>query len=317
MSTHHEAMSTDLAVAAPWGATDHVVDLHGPVHWIHWDGPAGPAPLVLVHGLGGAHTNWLDVGQRWAKEREVFALDLRGFGATPGHPADTSVFANRDLVVAFLEHVVGRPAVLVGNSMGGMVSTFVVRARPDLTAGLVLVDPALPPAPVRPDPAVSARFAMFAVPRVAETAMRRARTTIPPRVLAKQVAELCFADPTRGSDDVMDATVALAIHRSDPANGMGDIERSFTRAARSLMRVVGQPRRYAAHLASLPGPVLLLHGDRDRLVHVEAARRVARANPTWDYVELEGVGHTPQMEVPETAAGIVADWLGVRVDETP
>ena len=100
----------------------------------------------------------------------------------------------------------------------------------------------------------------------------------------------------------MDVDVEVATRRGAIDGAMGDIDRSFTRAARSLLVVVGRPRRYAAHLAALPGPVLLLHGDKDRLVSVEAARRTARANPDWDYVEFAGVGHVPQMEVPQSAA---------------
>lgn len=318
-------MTDELDFAARWGATHHVTDLNGPVHWLHWDGPEvedadeararqSRTPLLLVHGLGGSVANWLTVAPDWAVGREVFALDLRGFGATPGHPADTSIFSNRDLVVAFLEQVVGRPAVLVGNSMGGMISTFVQRARPDLVKGLVLVDPALSPAGTRPDPAVTARFAMFAVPGVAESALRKARAKVPAEVLAKQLIELCFADISRSDPEVFEASLELARFRADAANGMGDVDRSFTRAARTLMLIGAQAKRYAAHLASLPGPVLLLHGDKDRLVNVAAARKAARANPGWDYVEFEGVGHTPQLEVPETTIGIVESWLDTKID---
>ena len=312
-------MTADLAHATPWGATHHHTDLGVEVHWIHWDAPEGgvdATPMVLVHGLGGSHTNWLEVGQMWSQHREVFALDLRGFGLTAGHPADTAVLANRDLVVAFLEHVVRRPAIVVGNSMGGMISTFVTRSRPDLVAGLVLVDPALPAVPVRPDPVVASRFAVFALPGVAEAGLRRARQTLPPRVLAEQVAALVFADRSKGSQAVMDVNVEVATRRGAIDGAMGDIDRSFTRAARSLLVVVGRPRRYAAHLAALPGPVLLLHGDKDRLVSVEAARRTARANPDWDYVEFAGVGHVPQMEVPQSVAAVVDEWIERRVEGT-
>lgn len=84
---HHVRMTSAPDFAAPWGATHHFSDLHGPVHWIHWDGPdteEGRAldPMLLVHGLGGSHLNWLFVGQAWAKERPVYAVDLRGFGLT-------------------------------------------------------------------------------------------------------------------------------------------------------------------------------------------------------------------------------------------
>ena len=57
-------------------------------------------------------------------------------------------------------------------------------------------------------------------------------------------------------------------------------------------------------------PVLLLHGEKDRLVPVRAARRVAAANPTWRFEVAPDAGHVPQLEVPEWTAHHVLDWLG-------
>jgi pimeloyl-ACP methyl ester carboxylesterase len=55
--------------------------------------------------------------------------------------------------------------------------------------------------------------------------------------------------------------------------------------------------------------VLMVQGDQDRLVPVEAAREVARRNPGWRYVELVGVGHVPQLQVPKVLATEVLTWL--------
>jgi pimeloyl-ACP methyl ester carboxylesterase len=311
---HHVRMTSAPDFAAPWGATHHFSDLHGPVHWIHWDGPdteEGRAldPMLLVHGLGGSHLNWLFVGQAWAKERPVYAVDLRGFGLTPGHPADTSILANRDLVVAFIEQVIGRPVVLMGNSMGGMISALVTRARPDLVRGLVLIDPALPLQKVKPDPVVAARFALFAIPGLAERAMKKARLGTPPREVAHQLIALCFADPTRIDEQMLDGAVALAAERAEGELDQGDLERSFTTAARSLMRILMNQPRYWRMLAALESPVLLLQGDQDRLVNVAAGRAAAAKNPHWTYVEFAGVGHTPQIETPDDVLKVVEAWL--------
>jgi pimeloyl-ACP methyl ester carboxylesterase len=61
---------------------------------------------------------------------------------------------------------------------------------------------------------------------------------------------------------------------------------------------------------SVSCPVLLVHGERDRLVPVSAARGAARANPSWSLVELLGVGHVPQMEAPQECAAAILEWLG-------
>src|SRR5262249_58391081 len=116
-------------------------DLDGPVHYLDFGGD-GP-PLVCVHGLGGSALNWTAVGAGLAAHHHVLALDLRGFGQTPLGSA-TRLRDNVRLLDLFLRQVVGRPATLVGNSMGGLLSVWQAAEHPDTVCNLVLVDPALP-----------------------------------------------------------------------------------------------------------------------------------------------------------------------------
>ena len=62
-------------------------------------------------------------------------------------------------------------------------------------------------------------------------------------------------------------------------------------------------------LRNITVPVLLLHGDQDRLVPIAAARATAAANPTWSFEVARGVGHVPQLEVPEWTTGQTLSWL--------
>ena len=63
-------------------------------------------------------------------------------------------------------------------------------------------------------------------------------------------------------------------------------------------------------VASVRVPVLLIGGDADRLVPVAAVRQAAARNPRWETVILPGVGHTPQLEVPDIVTKTLGDWLG-------
>src|SRR5438067_3596336 len=94
--------------------------LGGPVHYVDHGGQ-GPA-LLMIHGLGGSTLNWLDVAPGLAARNRVLAIDLVGFGLTPPAGRRSDVPTNLRLVDAFLREVVGEPAVLVGNSMGGLLS---------------------------------------------------------------------------------------------------------------------------------------------------------------------------------------------------
>jgi pimeloyl-ACP methyl ester carboxylesterase len=63
-------------------------------------------------------------------------------------------------------------------------------------------------------------------------------------------------------------------------------------------------------MAGIAVPVLLIGGDADRLVPVASMRRAAARNPRWETTILAGVGHTPQLEVPEVVADTIDGWLG-------
>src|SRR3954449_1695651 len=110
--------------------TGHTVDWDGPVHYVDFGGdPDGPI-IVLVHGLGGSHLNWDLLAPLLTSHARVLALDLPGFGRSEPGSRLASVQANVDVLERFLTEVAGGPSVLVGNSMGGMISIFTAaRAR--------------------------------------------------------------------------------------------------------------------------------------------------------------------------------------------
>lgn len=294
------------ATIATWGATGRTVDLDGPVHYADFGGPPDGPPIVLVHGLGGSHLNWALVGSGLAAHARVLAPDLAGFGLTEPLGRATTVPGNAALLHRFLVEVVGEPALLVGNSMGGMISTVVAAGRPDSVRGLVLVDPALPhPRGVPPDRVVFGTFARYAVPGIGERFMARERRDQTAEDVVRQVMDICCADPSVVPDELVEASAALVRRRA----GVPGLDRAFLVAARSLLLINARPARYRAAMRAVRTPVLVIHGGRDRLVPVLAARQVVAANPSWRLEVLPDVGHVPQMEAPERVTKLVLDWL--------
>ncbi len=308
MSTAAPAKPAPWAFAAPWGARGYVTDLDGPVHWIEFGSPGRQAktPIVFVHGLGGSHLNWCLVGPRLAEDRRAVALDLHGFGLTPGGRFTATVQRNAALLGQFVREVTGTPVILVGNSMGGLISILHATAAPETIRGLVLIDPALPLPPRAPDRQVGGQFLLSALPGLGELYVRSVMARRPPGQAVQRVVELCFADPSRADPAMLAASVALATERQDRDH----TDAAFLAASRSLMRVVGQRRRYREMMAAVQVPVLLIGGEADRLVPAAAIRQAAARNPRWETVMLPGVGHTPQLEVPDNVIGTLRDWLG-------
>lgn len=108
---------------------------------------------------------------------------------------------------------------------------------------------------------------------------------------------LCCVDPARVPADVVDRAVELARERAE----FDDLDKAFLDAARSVILHLVLRDRLATHMRAVRSPVLLLHGDRDRLVPVSATRLAARNHPGWHVEVAPGVGHVPQLEAP--------DWL--------
>ncbi len=298
------------ATISTWGAVSRTVDLDGPLHYAEFGadfgGPPDAPPIVCVHGLGGSHLNWAPLGCRLAEHARVLAPDLAGFGLTEPLGRRTGIPDNAALLHRFLAEVAREPVLLVGNSMGGMISTVAAAARPEAVRGLVLVDPALPrPRGVPPDRVVFGTFMRYAVPVLGERFLASRRRTLSPEQAVQQVIDICFADPSRVPDELVEASVELVRTRAE----MPGQDKAFLAAARSLLRINARPARYRAAMRAVQAPVLMIHGELDRLIPVEAARQEAVRNPSWRLEVLPGVGHVPQMEAPEQVSRLVLDWL--------
>jgi pimeloyl-ACP methyl ester carboxylesterase len=281
------------------------VDLDGPVHYVDFGGSADGPTMVLVHGLGGSHLNWDLLAPLLTPHGRVYAIDLPGFGRSEPGERKASVQANVGMVKRFLDEVVGAPVVLVGNSMGGMISILVAGERPDAVSSLVLLDPAVPGPRRALDPLVALMFAIYAIPLVGERFLAKRRTSTSVRERVIETLKLCGVDPDSVPSSVIDRSVTLLDERAD-VEGM---DKAFLAAARSLVKLLVDPRRYRKAMSSIQLPVLLVHGDRDRLVPVAAARDIARRHPAWRYLEMAGVGHVPQLQKPDELAAAMVAWL--------
>ncbi|HXA29786.1 MAG TPA: alpha/beta hydrolase [Candidatus Angelobacter sp.] len=278
------------------------LDVGGPVHVADFGGRG--TPMVLVHGLGGSHANWLAAGDLLARHHRVVAPDLCGFGLTRPEGRSSSVEANTELLAGVIEQV-GRPVVLVGNSMGGLISMMVASRRPQLVEGLVLVGAALPrPLGMVPNLAVTAAFVTYAFPGLGEMYVRNRAQRLGPEGLVRETLKLCTVDPSRVPRDVYDAHVALARTRQEFPWAM----EAYLEAARSLLRMLVQRRRVVAMMRAVTAPTMLLHGAQDRLVPVGAARLAAQLCPSWRLEIFEDVGHTPQLEVADRFVDTVEDF---------
>jgi pimeloyl-ACP methyl ester carboxylesterase len=107
------------------------------------EGPANGLPLVLIPGQGGDWTTHKKVLPLLSEKYHVFAVDVRGHGKSDWATGDyTFNSIGRDMT-AFLERAIGQPAIVSGNSSGGLIALWLAANRPDLVKGIIMEDPPL------------------------------------------------------------------------------------------------------------------------------------------------------------------------------
>lgn len=249
-------------------------------------------PILFVHGLAGCWQNWLENLPHFGKAHRAIALDLPGFGESPmpSWPIDMPAYGR--LIHDFCEKLgIDRVAALVGNSMGGFVSTEAVIDQPSRFDKLVLVSAAgisFAEAQGRQiEAAVSlfeASFPFLAGPRRAWLNRPRGRQFAFGRV---------FHYPNRIRPELLREQIEPGLQ----SPGFGD----------AIRAIGGYDSRH--RLTEIEIPTLVVWGLNDHVVPVEAAIGYHRLVPDSQLELFERTGHVPQMERPERFNALLDEFL--------
>lgn len=113
------------------------------VHYVKaGDANAHPerSPLLFIHGFGASTDHWRKNIAELQTDFEVYALDLIGFGRSSKPSSGYSPDLWRDQIADFITSVIGRPAVVAGNSIGGYSSLYVGSTRPQSVVGVCMLN---------------------------------------------------------------------------------------------------------------------------------------------------------------------------------
>lgn len=103
-------------------------------------GPAHGRPLVLLPAQMGTWRTYAGVAAQLSRDVEVFAVDVTGHGASTWTPGEYTWNTVGRHLETFLARAVRRPAIVAGNSSGGILALWLAANAPRWTAAIVLED---------------------------------------------------------------------------------------------------------------------------------------------------------------------------------
>jgi pimeloyl-ACP methyl ester carboxylesterase len=286
----------DLAVeglVARWAPPpSEFIDLDGQLVHLRDVGPrADPVPIVLLHGTSASLHTWEGWMPELARTRRVIAFDLPGFGLTgPRADSDYGGDADARFTLALLDRLQVPRAVLVGNSLGGMVAWRVATLAPQRVDRLVLIDAAGLPDSLGTLPLGWQLARLPLIGAIGEWAL--------PRAVVVQGLVAVYGDPERITTEQVDRYFELTLREGNRA------------ALRERIRQF-EPDADAGRIDTLTQPTLILWGALDSVIPVAAGREFQRRIPGSTLVVFDQLGHVPQEEDPAASLAPVKAFLGL------
>jgi pimeloyl-ACP methyl ester carboxylesterase len=256
-----------------------------------------------LHGFGACIEHWRNNLAPIAQNYPVYALDLIGFGASRKIAIEYSAYLWAEQVYDFWRTFIDRPVILIGNSIGSLVCMTAAAVYPDMVKGIVMLS--LPDISIRTEqvPKIATMLEdALALPIILKTIFKIVRQ---PKIIRRGLG-LAYTDRSAINDELVEIIVA-------PTKDEG-ADRAFSALFKSARKPNYAPPAKKV-LPDLRIPILLIWGDRDKVVPPTLASLFVRMNSQIKLAEFKNVGHCPHDEVPEVFNQTLLDWLGANFPE--
>jgi len=235
-------------------------------------------PLVFLHG-------WAQSRQVWFQQADIFPDAI--FLNLPGHGDADDMPAAR-WIESIIAQLPDEPCVLAGWSLGGILAQHIASQLPDRIKALALIS-TTPCFRQRADWQAGCDAAQFA-------AFESAIASASSRQLNRFFALMLHGDALERSD--YNRLAKAAVDRQQPASPQG------LSAGLELLGRLDQ--RKTTPLLTMPS--LIIHGEQDAIVSVDAGRWLADSIPANQFKLFQHCGHAPFLTQPERFNTILSHW---------
>ncbi len=227
-------------------------------------------PLVLLHGYPLDHTIWAAVAPLLQADFDLILPDLRGFGQSGATEAPYTMDDMAEDIAALLDSLGLERVALGGHSMGGYVALAFARRYPTRLRGLALI----------------------ASQAAADSPERRAGRY--------QTIEQITSQGTEPLAEIMSERLTINVDLRPQLKRL--ILQQRPAGLIGALRAMAERPDATEQLAHLPCPLVLVHGQEDKLVPIAHAREVRALAPQAVLVEIPHTAHMPMLEAPAATA---------------
>ena len=252
-------------------------------------------PLLLVHGFGASTDHWRKNIAELRKDFAVWAIDLLGFGRSAKPNLEYSGNLWRDQLEDFITKVIGKPAVLAGNSLGGYASLCVSAQCPESAVGLILLNSAGPftenktAKPSLWSKAIRWVFFQSWGSYLLFQYLRRKK-------IIRKTLEKVYSDRAAVTDRLVEE-----IYRPSCDRGALEVFASVFKTP--------QGEKVDLLLQQLSCPLLMLWGEEDPWINAkERGAKFRQYYPKLTEYYLKA-GHCPHDEIPEEVNSLIRSWV--------
>jgi pimeloyl-ACP methyl ester carboxylesterase len=294
-------------------------------------GPANGLPLVFIPGQSVTWEEYTLLLPKLANQFQVYAVSLRGHGESSWTPGKYTYNQLGKDMTAFLKGVVGKPAIMAGNSLGGVLAAWLAANSSECVKAIILEDPPLFRCewPAIKDTMVYdtflnytrmavaggggyARFFM-GMTKAVQGSANVMKIKLPPRPIMKFIAWTIAAHQAFSPGSPIDIKV-LPFQARILIKGNSQFDGNFARAF--VEGTAGEGFDHAETLARITQPILFLHANwfmhQGRLLgalddqDVERARSLVKG--PWKAVRMN-CGHAIALDAPDQEAEEIRTWV--------
>lgn len=252
---------------------------------------------LLIHGWSSSSYALSPLTGLLSQRFSCIAVDLPGYGKSPRLPERTTIESYADVLLNLLEEISDRPVVLVGHSMGGMISLLMALKEPALIERMVLLNPTIT--------GILSTFVNVAVSPV--TMLDRFRLTSS----LVSVVERSFVGITDRIMRPASFAERTDITEQDYYRLRADARRPGQGKVRAECYRAMRENNLTGKVGKIEIPSLVIWGAEDNTVPLRDAGVIADEWPAADLRILPKSGHWPHFEAPATTRRLVASFLGL------